>query len=88
MKSDDVQFVPGGELPRDTGQVLLEQQVKEALIRLNPEIEAEPGRAEEVLHQLRAIILSARHAANPVVANEEFMAWLTGQKSMPFGSDG
>ncbi|OBG50197.1 type I restriction endonuclease subunit R [Mycobacterium sp. E735] len=88
VTSVDVQFVPGGDLPRTTGQVLLEPQVKAALIRLNPEIEAEPGRADEVLHQLRAIILSARHTANPVVANEEFMAWLTGQKSMPFGRDG
>src|SRR5689334_15165081 len=88
VRSIDVQFLPGGELSRTTGQVLLEQQVKTALIRLNPEIEAEPGRADEVLHQLRAIILSARHAANPVVANEGFMAWLTGQKSMPFGPDG
>jgi type I restriction enzyme R subunit len=88
VKSIDVQFLPGGELPRTTSQVLMEQQVKAALIRLNPEIEAEPGRADEVLHQLRAIILSARHAANPVVANEELMAWLIGQKSMPFGRDG
>ncbi|MEI7929309.1 MAG: type I restriction endonuclease, partial [Verrucomicrobiales bacterium] len=88
MRSDHIPFVPGGQLPRNTGQVLLEQQVTDAVIRLNPEIEAEPGRAEEVLHQLRAIILSARHAANPVVPNEEFMAWMTGQKSMPFGPDG
>lgn len=88
VRSDDVPFIPGGQLPRDTGQVLLEQQVTDALIRLNPEIEAEPGRAEEVVHHLRAIILSGRHAANPVVPNEEFMAWLTGQKSMPFGPDG
>jgi type I restriction enzyme R subunit len=88
IRCDDVPFVPGNQLPRNTGQVMLEQQVTNALIRLNPEIEAEPSRAEEVLHQLRAIILSARHAANPVVANEEFMAWLTGQKSMPFGADG
>lgn len=88
VRSDDVPFVPGGQLPRNTGQVMLEQQVANALIRLNPEIEVEPSRAEEVLHQLRAIILSARHAANPVVPNEEFMAWLTGQKSMPFGADG
>ena len=88
VRSEDVSFVPGGELPRSTGQMMLEQQVTDALIRLNPEIEAEPSRAEEVLHQLRAIILSARHAANPVVANEQFMAWLTGQKSMPFGAYG
>ncbi|PJE02323.1 type I restriction endonuclease subunit R [Mycobacterium sp.] len=88
IRCEDVQFLPGGQLPRSTSEVMLEQQVTDALIRLNPEIEAEPSRAEEVLHQLRAIILSARHAAHPVVSNEEFMAWLTGQKSMPFGVDG
>ena len=63
VKSIDVQFVPGGDLPRTTGQVMLEAQIKEALVRLNPDIEADPGRADEVLHQLRAVILSARHAA-------------------------
>lgn len=88
IRSDDIPFVPGGQLPRDKGQVLLESHVTDALIRLNPEIAAEPGRAEEVLHQLRAILLSARHSANPVVPNEEFMAWMTGQKSMPFAADG
>jgi type I restriction enzyme R subunit len=86
--SDDVPFVAGGHLPRDKSEVLLESQVTAALIRLNPEIEADPGRAEEVLHKLRAILHSARHTANPVVQNEEFAAWLTGQKSMPFGPDG
>ncbi len=39
--------------------------VKEALIRLNPEIEADPRLADEVLYQLRAIILSARDDAEP-----------------------
>lgn len=84
----DCPFVPGGQLPRTTGDVLLEQQVREALILLNPEIAEEPSRADEVLHRLRAIILPARHTANPVVANEEFAAWLTGGKSMPFGPGG
>jgi len=88
VRNEQVPFIPSGQLPRSSSQVLLESHVAEALIRLNPEITAEPGRAEEVLHQLRAIILSARHAANAVVANEQFMAWLTGQKSMPFGPDG
>jgi type I restriction enzyme R subunit len=88
VESVDVQFVPGSDLPRVDSDVLIEQQVKAALIRLNPEIEAEPARAEEVLHHLRAILLPARHAPNPVVANEKFMEWLTGQKSMPFGPGG
>lgn len=88
VASDDVQLVPPNELPRKASDVLLEAQVNAALIRLNPEIEANPRLADEVLHQLRAIILSARHSPNPIVANEQLMAWLTGQKSMPFGADG
>ena len=42
VKSIDVQFVPGNELPRRTDEVLLEGSVKAALIRLNPEIAADP----------------------------------------------
>ncbi|WP_019814393.1 type I restriction endonuclease subunit R [Saccharomonospora saliphila] len=88
LASIDVQFVQGSELPRRADEVLLETQVKDALIRLNPEIEEAPQRADEVIYQLRSIILSARQSPRPVVANEEFANWLTGQKSMPFGPDG
>jgi type I restriction enzyme R subunit len=88
IASDDVQFVPGSSLPRQSGDVLLENQVREALVRLNPEIRADPRRADEVLYHLRAIVQTARHTPNPVVANELFAAWLTGQKSMPFGPGG
>ena len=42
VKSIDVQFVPGNELPRRLDEVLLEGRVKEALIRLNPEIRGGP----------------------------------------------
>ncbi|MGB0243912.1 MAG: type I restriction endonuclease subunit R [Candidatus Nanopelagicales bacterium] len=88
VRSIDVQFVPGSQLPRTESEVLLEAQVRGALIRLNPEIDADPSKADEVIYQLRAILLSARTSPHPVVANEEFMAWLTGQKSMPFGPNG
>ncbi|MDI5979272.1 type I restriction endonuclease subunit R [Amycolatopsis magusensis] len=88
IASDDIQLTPGNALPRLADDVLLEVQVKEALIRLNPEIEADPRLADEVIYQLRAIILSARGSPHPVVANEEFAVWLTGQKSMPFGPAG
>lgn len=88
VESAGVRFVPGSYLPRRTDDVLLEQQVREALIRLNPTIETDPRLADEVIYQLRAILISARSTPNPVVANEEFAAWLTGQKSMPFGPDG
>ncbi|MFG1847184.1 type I restriction endonuclease subunit R [Micromonospora carbonacea] len=88
VASPDIQFVAGRDLPRRADEVLLEGPVKEALRRLNPAIEADPRRADEVIHHLRAIILAARRTPNPVVANEEFAAWLTGQKSMPFGPAG
>lgn len=88
LTTKDCPFVAGTDLPRTTGQVLQEGEVREALIRLNPEIAAEPTRADEVLHRLRAIILSARHTPHPVVANEEFAKWLTGGNSMPFGPGG
>ncbi|MGY1632950.1 type I restriction endonuclease subunit R [Geodermatophilus sp. SYSU D01186] len=87
VTSVDVHFVPGSDLPRTTSSVLLEAQVKAALIRLNPEIEAEPSRADEVLHRLRALILSARQGSL-IAANEEFAAWLKGDRSMPFGPGG
>ncbi|MCE6993304.1 type I restriction endonuclease subunit R [Saccharothrix sp. S26] len=88
VASVDLQFVPGSALPRRTDEVMLEAQVRAALIRMNPEIAADPRLADEVIHKLQAVIVSARHSPNPVVANEEFAAWLTGQKSMPFGPDG
>lgn len=88
VASNDVQFVPGSHLPRRTDEVLLEGTIKAALMRLNPEIDADPAKADEVIYTLRAILISARNSPHPVVANEDFMAWLTGQKSMPFGPNG
>lgn len=88
VQSPDFMFVPGHALPRSESDVLLEGILRDALVRLNPEIAADPAKADEVIYQLHAILLSARTSPHPVVANEEFMAWLTGQKSMPFGKNG
>ena len=43
IDSVDVQFVPGSALSRATSGVLLEVQVKDALVRLNPEIRVDPS---------------------------------------------
>lgn len=77
-------FVPASGLNRRPNDILVEDQVREALIRLNPAIEAQPERADEVLYRLRAIILNVR-SDGLVKANEEFTAWLRGERSMPFG---
>ncbi len=80
-------YVSPADLPRQTQEVLVEPWLRDALIRLNPDIANRPERADDVLHKLRAIILSAR-ADGLVKANEEFASWLTGERSMPFGKDG
>ena len=74
-------------LSRQPHEVLVEDHLREALIRLNPEIAAQPDRADDVLYKLRAIIMGVR-SDGLVKANEEFAAWLTGEGSMPFGANG
>ncbi|TAE73028.1 MAG: hypothetical protein EAZ84_13555 [Verrucomicrobia bacterium] len=60
--------------------------MREALIRINPEISANPALADEVIYKLRAIFVTA-HQTDLVRANEEFHALLTGEKTMPFGEN-
>ena len=74
-------------LARQAHEVLVEDHVREALIRLNPEIAAQPDRADDVLYRLRAILMGVR-TDGLVKANEEFAAWLAGERSMPFSADG
>jgi type I restriction enzyme, R subunit len=85
--SDKWDYVPGLEVPRQLGDVMVESWLRDALIRLNPEIAAQPDRADEIIYVLQAIILSVQ-ADGLVRANENFLAWLRGEKTMPFGHNG
>ena len=69
-------YAPPADVPRQPQDVLVESWMREALIRLNPEIAAQPDRADDVLYKLRAIIMGVR-SDGLVKANEEFAAWLT-----------
>ncbi|MCB0745947.1 MAG: HsdR family type I site-specific deoxyribonuclease, partial [Ignavibacteriae bacterium] len=80
------QYKSAQELQRSVNEVLLESELKEALIRLNPEITANPDLADEVIYKLRAILISV-HQVGLVRANEEFFKWLSGDKTMPFGEN-
>jgi type I restriction enzyme R subunit len=80
-------YVAAIALPRQPGEVMVEPWVREALISLNPEIAEQPDRADEVIYALRAILLSVQ-GDGLVRANENFMAWLRGEKTMPFGPNG
>ena len=74
------------ELNRGINEVLVESVLKEALIRLNPEIKQSPDLADEVIYKLRAILISVNQVGL-VKANEEFFKWMTGEKTMPFGEN-
>lgn len=80
-------FVAAPDLPRQLDEVLVKAWVREALIALNPEIAAQPERADEVMYVLQAILVSVG-GDGLVRANENFMAWLRGEKTMPFGPNG
>ena len=79
-------FVAGVDLTRSKSDCLLDDELRSALIRLNPTISAENGRADEVLHMLRKIIENSRNGSL-VASNEEFAAWLKAERSMPFGDN-
>lgn len=80
-------YIPSGHLSREITEVLVEGELKEALVRINPDIKAQPTRADEVIHKLRAILISVNQVGL-VRANEEFARWLKGEMTMPFGSNG
>jgi type I restriction enzyme, R subunit len=80
-------YIAPADLPRQPQEVLVEPHLRDALIRLNPTIAANPDRADSVLYRLRAIVMGAR-SDGLVKANEEFAAWLLGERSMPFGANG
>ncbi len=77
-------YLASTNVPRAPHEVLVESWVRDALLRLNPEIAAFPDRADEVLYKLRAIVLAVR-SDGLIKANEELTAWLRGDRSMPFG---
>lgn len=72
------------ELPRKSADVFVEPCARSALLRLNSEIQEQPDRADEVLYRLRAIVLAVK-TDGLAKANEEFAAWLRGERTMPFG---
>lgn len=87
LKNNGWKYVPAEELPRNYSDVMVEPMVKEALIRLNPEIAEEPSRADEIIYKLRTIILSVQ-AHNLVTQNELFKKMMFETNSYPFGKDG
>jgi type I restriction enzyme, R subunit len=74
------------DITRGINEVLVESDLKEILTRLNPEINQNTDLADEVIYKLRAILISVNQIGL-VRANEEFVKWMTGEKTMPFGDN-
>lgn len=77
-------YKSASDIQRGVNEVIVESELKEALIRLNPEISQKSELADEVIYKLRAILIAVNQTGL-VRANEEFFKWLTGEKTMPFG---
>jgi type I restriction enzyme R subunit len=69
--------VAAQDLARGETQALVESEVVEALLRLNPKIAAKPERVDEILPRLRATVLAVADEGL-VRANELMISWLRG----------
>lgn len=59
LKSIGWEFIDHQTLPRRAQDVLVEDHLRDALVRLNPTIAERPERADEVLYRLRAAIMTS-----------------------------
>ena len=72
------------KINRTFKDILIEKDLKDALIRINPDISHKPEIADEIVYKLKTILNSVNQVGI-VKANEDFFGWLRGDKTMPFG---
>lgn len=72
-------------VPRLPDEVLVNDWLIEALLKLNP---ITPEQAEQVIYKLRAAIISGGQTDGLVDANDQFRKLLFEENSYPFGADG
>ena len=87
LQSVGWKYIPPDEMPRADSDVIAESMLRNALIRLNPEIAQDPSHADEVIYRLRNFIASVQ-PQNLVSDNERFRRLLFEENSYPFGNDG
>ena len=87
ISSNGWKYIPADELPRSSTDVMVEPIVRDALIRLNPEITEKPEYADEIIYKLRTVIISVQ-PHNLVTQNELFKRLIFEENSYPFGKDG
>lgn len=87
LKKTGWKYVSRTDLPREDTDVFVEPYLVEALKKINPEIGKNSDNADQVIYNLRAILLSVQ-SEGLVRANEKFSEWFNGEHSMPFGKNG
>ena len=81
------EHIPGHALPRDVTDVICEEWLVEALVRLNPMIAEDESRLDEVLPLIRSAILSA-NTEGLLAANERLTTLLRGEMTVKYiGTD-
>lgn len=72
---------PASSLDRESDDVIVEPTLRDALVRLNPPIAENPGRAEEVVQRVRTVLLTV-FDDGVVASNREMVAWMCGRKTV------
>ena len=80
-------YIRAEDLPRAESDVLVEQHLRDALIRLNPCIAENHAHADTVIYKLRALISTVR-PHDLVTQNERFKKLIFEENSFPFDKDG
>lgn len=86
LKKQGWEYISAEDLPRKYTDVMVEPMVRDALIRLNPEIAEEPSRADEVIIRLRPLFMKAT-ASDLVTINEEFKNQVFEKNAFQFGKN-
>lgn len=73
-------------LERQDISALIEPDITDALIKLNPGIAADPGRVDQVLPAIRATVLSVVEDGL-IATNERMMSWLRGREAVQFAGE-
>ena len=87
LKNQSWKYYHEDDLPRESHEVIIENWLKKSLCKLNPDINKDPDKADEVIYKLRGVLIEADNSGL-VSANELFTEWLRGEKSMPLGENG
>ena len=87
VRANGWEYICADDLPRAESDVLVEKHLRDALIRLNPCIAANPANAATVIYKLRALI-STVHPHDLVTQNERFKKLIFEENSFPFDKDG